>query len=254
MTRRPDRLVFVFADELRGRPAAASFAELQEIESGRDIEFLSPIDPSQISAVLPQFNSSVLVHRDSLLQEVQQLQGQLNTSQQSLEQAMRDRDDAIAIRSTLEARIAELESLLNPPGPDTSTAAGLKQYLANVRYEHEVSGFNVGDQFISTNRDELAHWFARFFDAFNWLQGNTASNPSGLYPYKPRGGSVVAMLTAEQAVRAYQCIAWYVNACIATEGQLIEAINAGGDLVAIKAMIDNAATWPQRQFDWVPPS
>lgn len=198
------------------------------------------------SATDPVFTQFAEAFAAQAVQERNALQTQLATLQT-------ERDEAVGVKQTLEARIAELEALLNPPGPDTSTASGLKQYLANVRYEHEVSGFSVGDQFISTNRDELAHWFARFFDAFNWLQGNTASNPSGLYPYKPRGGSVVAMLTAEQAVRAYQCIAWYVNACIATEGQLIEAINAGGDLVAIKAMIDNAATWPQRQFDWVPP-
>lgn len=206
---------------------------------GDPIPLADATDPA-FTQFAEAFAAQVVSERDALQTELTTLQA--------------ERDEAVGVKESLEARIAELELLLNPPGPDTSTAEGLKQYLANVRYEHEVSGFNVGDQFISTNRDELAHWLARFLNAFNWLQGDTSTNPSGLYPYKPRGGSVVAMLTAQQAVRSYQCITWYVNACIATEGQLIEAIDAGGDLVAIKAMIDNAATWPQRQFDWVPPS
>jgi hypothetical protein len=209
---------------------------LEITESGKEFETLVPLDPALVNSYADQFNLASLT---------------------TITQLTSDLAEANAKVEPLEAQVAsltaQLEALLNPPGPDVTTTEGLKAYLSNVRYEKEISGFNVGSQFVSTNRDELAHWFARFFDAFNWLQGNTATNPSGLYPYKPKGGSVVAMLTAEQAVRAYQCLAYYVNMCIATEGELINAIDSGMDLVQVKAMIDNVATWPQRQFEWVAP-
>ncbi|MFN7318753.1 MAG: hypothetical protein ACK5S6_04495, partial [bacterium] len=148
---------------------------------------------------------------------------------------------------------SQLDELLNPAGPDVTTREGLKQYLAQKRYEKEIAGFTVGGQLISTNRDELAHWFARFFDAFNHLQGSTSAS-GGVYPYKPRGGTTVVNLTAAQAVRAYQCLAWYIKACIATEGELISIIDAAqlSQLVDIKETIDTAATWPQRSFEWEP--
>jgi hypothetical protein len=236
MTTYTDRITLVFPIAAKNRQAAASLQTLEITESGKEFETLVPLDPALVNSYADEFNLASLA---------------------TITQLTTDLAEANAKVEPLETQVAsltaQLEALLNPPGPDVTTAEGLKAYLSNVRYEKEISGFNVGSQFVSTNRDELAHWFARFFDAFNWLQGNTATNPSGLYPYKPKGGSVVAMLTAEQAVRAYQCLAYYVNMCIATEGQLIEAIDGGMDLAEAKAMIDNVATWPQRQFDWVAP-
>jgi hypothetical protein len=47
-------------------------------------------------------------------------------------------------------------------------------------------------------------------------------------------------------------LAWYVNACIATEGQLIQQIDDGTLTLTNAVMaIDSDQTWPQRQFNWV---
>ncbi len=184
----------------------------------------------------------LLTERDALLTDKQALTEQLGerTSERDSLQAQVD-----PLNAQIEQLHAQLDALLNPPGPDLSTVAGVKQYLASKRYDREVMGFHVGEQFVSTNRDELAHWFARFFDATH-----TTGN---VYPYKPRGGSIVASLSAEQVIRAYQCLAWYVNACIATEGVLIQSIDDGTPLEQVLIAIDSDQTWPQRQFTWEPP-
>ncbi len=184
----------------------------------------------------------LLTERDALLTDKQALTEQLGerTSERDSLQAQVD-----PLNAQIEQLHAQLDALLNPPGPDLSTVAGVKQYLASKRYDREVMGFHVGEQFVSTNRDELAHWFARFIDATH-----TTGN---VYPYKPRGGSIVASLSAEQVIRAYQCLAWYVNACIATEGVLIQSIDDGTPLEQVLIAIDSDQTWPQRQFTWEPP-
>jgi hypothetical protein len=244
MNKRPYELFARFGADGKVQGAFARY--ITNVDD-RDFEG-EPIPLSQVASdpeftsFAEQFSASAVSERDELKQRVTELEQSIYPKDVKIEQ----------LESQVEQLQIELDLLRNPPGPDVTTIEGLKQYLAQVRYEKEVSGFTIGNQFISTNRDELAHWFARFFDAFNWLQGNTSTDPSGLYPYKPKGGSAVVMLTAAQAVRAYQCLAWYVNACIATEGQLIEAIDGGLDLTQAKAIIDNQGTWPQRQYDWEP--
>ncbi len=193
--------------------------------------------------------ATLTAERDALFTDKQSLTEQLaaTTSERDLLQAQVD-----PLNAQIDQLQAQIDQLLNPPGPDLTKAAGVKQYLASKRYDREVMGIFVGDQFVSTNRDELAHWFARFWDAFQLLNGLPNGNPTGLYPYKPRGGSEVTILTSQQVVRAYNCLAWYVNACIATEGELIKAIDNGTPLPNVVALIDADQTWPQRQFTWQP--
>lgn len=202
-----------------------------ETVGGRDYE-LDPIPLADVND--PAFSDFTTAINASLLAERDQLA-----------------IDAASVPS-LEARIAELEAeldaLKNPPGPDTSTIEGAKQWLAAERYKKETGGITVGGQLITTERDEIGHWFPRFFDALNWLQGDPTTrslNPDGFYPYKPkRADSVV--LTAAQVVRAYQCVAWYVNQCFAIEGSAEQALNAGSPIEATL----NGIVWPQNAFEW----
>ena len=224
----------------------------EELDAGSQVLDLGPRNP--LPAELEESNDAFAAQQQLVISTLTTEKAELVTENQALASQIAAKTAEIASLTSQIATLSEqLDALLNPPGPDVTTREGLKQYLAQKRYEKEIAGFTVGGQLISTNRDELAHWFARFFDAFNYLQGNLSAS-GGVYPYKPRGGNEVVNLTAAQAVRAYQCLAWYVNACIATEGQLIATIDAAtlSQLVDIKEVIDTEATWPQRSFQWVP--
>lgn len=228
--------------------AGAHVKEMHLDEQGKDLRETSPIpladsDNPVFEAFADKFAAKAVAENETLKSENQSIQSELAAKIA----------EVTSLTQTVASLQSQIDSLLNPPGPDVTTREGLKDYLAQIRYEKEIGGFTVGGQFISTNRDELAHWFARFFDAFNFLQGNPSAS-GGVYPYKPRGGTTVVNLTASQAVRAYQCLAWYVNACIATEGQIIPMIADAqlSQLVDIRETIDDAATWPQRNFDWTP--
>ena len=213
-------------------------------------QLLPPRNPTaeELEGAEDDFAAAQQALIEQLSDEKEALQNEIATLTQAKETAEASVAELTAQVSILQA---ELDAIQNPPGPDLATIEGVKQYLASKRYDREVMGFHVGQQFISTNRDELAHWFARFFDAFNHLQGVTSAS-GGVYPYKPRGGTQVALLTAEQAVRAYQCLAWYVNSCIATEGKLVQQIDDGTLTLTNAVMaIDSDQTWPQRHFNWV---
>ncbi len=148
---------------------------------------------------------------------------------------------------------AQLGAILNPPGPDLSTAAGVKQFASNERYKKETGGIVVGGQLISTERDEIGHWFPRFYNALMWLQGDArtiAGNPEGKYPYKPKGGSPVT-LTAGQVLRAYECMAWFINACFASEEAIYKSVDSGLRLDVVIESIP--AAWPSNSFEWEPP-
>lgn len=121
----------------------------------------------------------------------------------------------------------------------------LKSRLAALRYEKEVSGIMIGSQQVSTNRDEMPIWQGMLLD-MTLRPGATSS-----FEYKPRGGNNTT-LTAQQVQRVYECFAWYVQACFATERQLIAAIDAGAPLEQVEAMLDSV--WPQTQFDWTAPT
>lgn len=115
MTARPDRLLIVFADALRNRPAAASYQTLVDIGDGQDIEKLMPIDAAQLSELLPLFNASLIVERDSLNQQLASL---------ATLQAERD-----TLSAEVEQLRVEVDALRNPPRPQEVTPAQLRVWL-----------------------------------------------------------------------------------------------------------------------------
>ncbi len=126
-----------------------------------------------------------------------------------------------------------------------------KHRLSAIRYEKETAGFTIEEQLISSHRDEIGHWYPRFASAYGYLTNDAmavAANPTGQYPYKPRGGDPV-VLTASQAVRAYQCLSWYINMCFAVEVQGVAMLEAGMTIEQVMA----ALQWPQREFMWEAP-
>ncbi len=260
--RRPRQFLAVWSDD--GQSVKGStFEEALYVDGVFWKNEVTTVPPEQFAEFGELFSSALQSQLEQLVEAhttaINLKQAALNTANATIAELESDLSIAASqlesVTLAKQALEAQLDAILNPPGPDVTTVSGLREYIATTRYNHEVEGFMVGDQFVSTNRDELAHWFARFYDAFNWLSGNEiarAINPSGLYPYKPKGGTKVAMLTAQEAVRAYQCLAWYVNACIATEGGLIEQIEAGTRLDLILNAANNAATWPQKRFAWNP--
>ncbi len=140
--------------------------------------------------------------------------------------------------------------------PDLTTAEGVKLFISQQRYSFETGGITIEGQGVSTERDEIGHWFPRYYDAMQWLANDPvvrAINPAGDYPYKPKRGEPT-VLSAAQAVRAYHCMAWFVNACFAVETQLYAAVSAdNADLAAIVELAGDPTTWPQRHFLWQPP-
>lgn len=121
----------------------------------------------------------------------------------------------------------------------------LRNQLALIRYAKEVAGITVGTQPVTTFRDEMPVWQGMLLD-MTLRPGATTS-----FEYKPRGGANVT-LTPQQVGRIYECFAWYVNACFATERYLASQI---GTLTAeqIEGLANTDSTWPQRQFEWVAP-
>ena len=269
MTTRPYELLARFGTD--GSVAGVSIRTITTID-GKDYESeprpLAGVTDPEFIAFSSAFSAGVLAEKEAMVEdhktELTEKEAALTEANQTIaglqaeiaawESSLADKEASINQLIAEKAALADqLDAILNPPGPDVTTVSGLREYIATVRYNREVVGFTIGDQFVSTNRDELAHWFARFYDAFNWLSGNEtarAINPSGLYPYKPKGGNKVAMLTAQQAVRAYQCLAWYVNACIATEGAMIAEIEKGTRLDLILDSANNVEQWPQTRFNW----
>jgi hypothetical protein len=128
-------------------------------------------------------------------------------------------------------------------------AAQAKVKLSSLRYQKETGGISIEGQRISSERDEIGHWYPRFADAYAYLQGERSTNPTGQYPYKPKNGDPV-IFTAGQAVRAYQCLAWYVNSCFATEATGVYMLSQGMKLDDVLAQLE----WPQTEFTWEPPT
>lgn len=228
MTQRPYELLARFKND---GTVGGILVRYLETVNGKDFELdpvpLSGVSDPAFADFANAFNAALVAERDQLA------------------------IDAASV-PTLQARIAELEAELdtinNPPGPDTSTVAGAKQWLAAERYKKETGGITIGTQLVTTERDEIGHWFPRFYDASRWLQNDPtvrAMNPDGLYPYKPKGADSV-FLTAEQVIRAYLCIAWYINQCFAVEGQIEAMLNGGAPIESTL----NGIVWPQTEFDW----
>lgn len=287
MTQRLDRIVIVAADALRNRQAGMSVQHLHEVSPGRDVE-IGPVPLSEVELGIysQQWNAGLVVERDQLLTDKAALESQVTTltserdlalSQvvtlnDSLAATIIDRDGVTAERDSLTQELVtvttdrdakaqrvielegQLEMLLHPPGPDLTTRDGVRQYVSNARYVAETGGIYVGNQFISTERDEIGHWFPRFYNALMWLQGDPrirAANPDGHYPFKPKNHPPT-VLTAEQVLRAYECMAWYINACFAVEATLYARLNNEAPLDVI--VTDTATAWPSNHFTWEPPA
>lgn len=120
----------------------------------------------------------------------------------------------------------------------------LKNKIAKLRWDHETQGITIGDQPVSTLREEMPVWQGMLLDMT--LQPGVRTE----YEYKPRNGANV-VLTVEQVQRCYQCFAWYVSACFATERYLYGLIDAGTPLEQVEAMLDSV--WPQTEFEWAAP-
>lgn len=215
-------------------------------------------------AALESQLTTITVERDSLLERVadrDSLSEQVSTLTQECADAMNQAEQLqatiVSQATQIEQLRAQLDVLLNPPGPDLNTIGGVKQYLSTVRFNRETGGLSIEGQSISTERDEIGHWFPRYYDASQWLAGEAtvrAINPDGIYPYKPKHGQPT-VLSAAQVVRAYHCLAWYINACFATETQFYQTIEAGNlNLQTIVEHINQASNWPQTQFTWQPPA
>jgi hypothetical protein len=114
--------------------------------------------------------------------------------------------------------------------------------LSYIRWQKESAGITVGDQPVSTLREEMAIWQGMLLD-ITLRPGATT-----IFEYKPRGGSNVT-LTDTQVQRIYSCFAWYVAACFGTERYLVSQI---GTLTneQIIALAETDSTWPQRTFTW----
>lgn len=132
----------------------------------------------------------------------------------------------------------------------------VKARITSIRYEKEIAGISIEGQSISSDRDEIGHWYPRFANAYGILTSDPfalAANPTGEFPYKPKRGTG-AIFNAAQMVRAYQCLSWYINTCFATEIQLHAMLGTGTTVAEMNAILDAGAVWPQREFTWIPPS
>ncbi|AMV35624.1 hypothetical protein VN12_26265 [Pirellula sp. SH-Sr6A] len=112
--------------------------------------------------------------------------------------------------------------------------------LAEIRWMRESSGIRIGDQQVTTLREEMPVWQGMLLD-ITLRPGATAA-----FEYKPRGGQNV-LLSPQQITRIYECFAWYVNACFATERSLVAQIGT----ISNSQILDLAnadSTWPQKQF------
>lgn len=121
-----------------------------------------------------------------------------------------------------------------------------KVWLANERWTRESAGIFIGEQFVSTNRDEMPVWQGMVLDAFVLRPGAQAT-----YEYKPRGGANTT-LTPQQVGRCYECFAWYVGALFAVERNIALMLD-GTTSVAERKAILSAIPWPQTQFEWISP-
>lgn len=272
MTTRPYELLARFAN---GLVAGVSVRSITTV-NGRDYEndplpLSGATDPAFV-AFAASFSAAIVAQRDELLSEKTALESQLATitslrdSLQAEVDRTADRDELVTVRSALESQLAtandvvltrdqriielegQLEALLHPPGPDLNSRDGVRQFVSNARYVAETGGIYVGEQFISTERDEIGHWFPRFYNALMWLQGDPrirAVNPDGHYPFKPKDHPPT-VLTAEQVLRAYECMAWYINACFAAEAVLYGRLDANEPLDVI--VTETATAWPSKQF------
>lgn len=207
------------------------------------------LDAEDIQGVLEGLNGDLLTQRNSLLAEVAALIDQ--------------RDEALGDNAPLHAQVlslqSQLDAILNPRGPDLSTAEGVREHIRAARYDRQIAGFMIAGTYFSTVRDaqgdDALTFGALAANAVAWLQEDPtlrALKPDGSFTYTARGHDPIK-LSAEQIARAWACMLWYVDACYDTEFLLCENLRAhNADFGVIVEQTDDDATWPQRSFKWVP--
>lgn len=126
MTTRPDRLVIVFADALRSRPAAASYQTLIEVSPGRDVESLEPIDAQQLATLLPLFNAGVVAERDTSQSELASLRVDYESKLAELEQSVLNVERLTSQIGYLQSKLDEIK---NPPKQTEVTPAQIRVWL-----------------------------------------------------------------------------------------------------------------------------
>lgn len=124
--------------------------------------------------------------------------------------------------------------------PHLSSVGAAKAWLANERWTREASGITVGNQFVSTNRDEMPVWQGMLLDTVFRPGVRTE------FEYKPRGGQNTT-LTPQQVGRCYECFAWYVAALFAVERQVALMLDATTTNAEREAVL-SAIPWPQTAF------
>jgi len=73
-----DRITFVFPLAAKNRAAAASLQTLEITESGREFESVAPLDVAVIGDYAEQFSLGLIAERDSLAEQVQALQTEID--------------------------------------------------------------------------------------------------------------------------------------------------------------------------------
>jgi hypothetical protein len=73
-----DRIVLVFPIQSKGRSAAASLQTLTVLDSGRELEDLTPLDPAAIGDYAKEFSLGLIAERDALATQVAELTAEVD--------------------------------------------------------------------------------------------------------------------------------------------------------------------------------
>ncbi len=109
MTERLDRIVIVAADPSRGRAAGMSVQHLLEVSPGRDVEIGPvPLSEAELGAYAAQWNASLVLERDALATQVEQLTAERATIQAQCDAHSQRIADLLDGRETLLEQVATL--------------------------------------------------------------------------------------------------------------------------------------------------
>lgn len=123
------------------------------------------------------------------------------------------------------------------------TRAALLAWLADQRYEREVSGITVGGLFVSTERGN---------ERVTWQQLMSRAAANAAFAIRKKMSGTFHALDATQILRCGSLGATYIAACFAVEDTLQQQIAAADEsqLEAIATAISADATWPTRTYDF----
>jgi hypothetical protein len=125
------------------------------------------------------------------------------------------------------------------------TAAETKAELSTIWKARKNNGISVGELRIATTVESMAVWQG-MWDNFN------SEYQEESYACETLGGDNVTIEPWEVA-RVYQCFAWYIAACLGTQGYFQGLINAAQNQATLNAIyfaMASDASWPQTQFAW----